>query len=80
MIVAADVATARAAVGRWGTVEVLNEARTVLRMQSDSLDWPALVLGSIGADFTVLSPPELVTHLHAWAERFGRTALAVGES
>ena len=80
VILETDVATARAAVGRWGTVEVLDEAGTVLRMHSDSLDWTALVLGSIGADFRVVSPPELVPHLHAWAERFGRTALAVRNS
>ncbi len=80
VIVEADIATARAAVGRWGKVEVLDDHRTLLRMQSDSLDWPALVLDSIGANFTVVSPPELVPHLHAWAERFGATALATGNS
>ena len=48
-------------------------------MTSDSLDWPALALGSIGADFTVVSPPELVPHLHRWGERFGRVALATGD-
>ncbi len=76
VIVEADVATVRAAVGRWATVEARDDEHTVLRMTSDSLDWPALALGSLGADFTVVSPPELVPHLHAWAARFGRVVLA----
>ncbi len=76
VIVEADVATVRAAVGRWAIVEARDDEHTVLRMTSDSLDWPALALGSLGADFTVVSPPELVPHLHAWAARFGRVVLA----
>ncbi len=79
VIVEADVETVRGAVGRWATVEARDAQHTVLRMTSDSLDWPALTLGSIGADFTVVSPPELVAHLHAWGQRFGRVALATGD-
>lgn len=41
-------------------------------MTSDSLDWPALVLGATGADFEVVSPPELVEHVREWGQRFGR--------
>lgn len=33
-----------------------------------------MALGSLGADFTVVSPPELVEHLHEWATRFARAA------
>ncbi len=79
VLVEADSATVRAAVGRWATVEARDDEHTVVLMTSDSLDWPALALGSIGADFTVISPPELVPHLHAWGERFRRATLATGD-
>jgi hypothetical protein len=41
-------------------------------MTSDSLDWPALALGSIGAEFEIVGPPELFNHLRDWAARFAR--------
>ena len=41
-------------------------------MTTDSLDWPAFALGSTGADFEVLSPPELAEHIRDWAGRFAR--------
>lgn len=42
-------------------------------MSTDSLDWAVTVLGLVGADFTALSPPELLDHIEDWARRFGRT-------
>jgi predicted DNA-binding transcriptional regulator YafY len=41
-------------------------------MTANSLDWPAMALGSVGADFEVISPPELTAHLREWGERFVR--------
>ncbi len=41
-------------------------------MTSDSLDWPTMALGAVGADFTVVSPAELRDHVHEWADRFSR--------
>jgi predicted DNA-binding transcriptional regulator YafY len=41
-------------------------------MTSDSMDWPALALGSIGAEFEIVQPLELVEHIREWAARFGR--------
>ena len=41
-------------------------------MTSDSLDWPTLVLCNADAEFEVVSPPALVDHLRAWAERAER--------
>jgi predicted DNA-binding transcriptional regulator YafY len=64
----------RAVVGRWGTVEPLDEASCVLWMTTDTLDWPTMTLGSIGAEFEVLSPPEMVAYVREWGERFGRAA------
>jgi predicted DNA-binding transcriptional regulator YafY len=67
------------AVGRYGTVEPIDgdgEGRggqaCRLRMTVDSLDWPAWLLGAIGADFTVVEPPELREHLSALGRLFLR--------
>lgn len=59
-------------VGRWAEVEADGPERCVLRMSTDSLDWPAMVLGSLGAEFEVRSPPELPELLREWGERFSR--------
>src|ERR1700733_10114497 len=49
-------------IGRWATVEELNHETCLIRMTSDSLDWPLVALSATEADFEVWSPPELVTH------------------
>lgn len=59
-------------IGRWATVTALDESRSVATMTAESLDWPAMALGTVGADFAVLSPPELTAHLKEWAGRFLR--------
>lgn len=64
--------TVRARVGRWATVEDSGDGRCVLRMTTESLDWVAMTLGVIGADFEVRSPPELLDHLRDWGTRFTR--------
>ncbi|MGH2688630.1 MAG: helix-turn-helix transcriptional regulator [Actinomycetota bacterium] len=64
-------------VGPWGTVEALGAGWCRLTMNVDSLDWPAMVLAAVGADFVVVRPPELVEHVRAAAARFAR-ATAVG--
>jgi predicted DNA-binding transcriptional regulator YafY len=48
--------------GRWCRV----------RMTVESLDWPAFALGIVGADFQVVSPPELRGTIGEWATRFAR--------
>jgi hypothetical protein len=45
-----------------------------MRMSTDSLDWAALAIGAMEAEFTVVSPPALVEHLRRWGERFVRAA------
>jgi predicted DNA-binding transcriptional regulator YafY len=62
----------RESIGRWANVEDVEAATCRLRMSVDSLDWPALALGSIGAEFEVLGPPELIEHVREWSARFGR--------
>lgn len=68
----APAAAVRERIGRWSTVEEIDAAHCRVRMTADSLDWPALALGMVGADFRVLGPPELRDRLHEWSARFGR--------
>jgi predicted DNA-binding transcriptional regulator YafY len=68
----ADAVAAR--VGRWATVEEAGEGRCRLRMSTDALEWAALTVGSLEAEFTVVSPAALREHLRRWAERFARAA------
>ncbi|MFI9325581.1 helix-turn-helix transcriptional regulator [Kitasatospora aureofaciens] len=62
----------RAHVGRWGEVEEVDATRCRLRMTADSLDWPAMALGSLAADFRIIHPPELRTLIADWSTRFAR--------
>ncbi|MGI8417624.1 MAG: helix-turn-helix transcriptional regulator [Nakamurella sp.] len=64
--------TVRDRIGRWAGVERRDDTSCVVRMRADSLDWPAMALGTLAADFTVLSPPEFVDYVRGWAERFER--------
>jgi predicted DNA-binding transcriptional regulator YafY len=68
----APASEVRRRIGPWGTLEELGDDRCLLRMTSDTLDWPTMVLGNAAAEFEVLSPPALVDHLRSWAERFAR--------
>lgn len=69
--VAAPVEVVRRVIGRWADV-VQHADGTVFRMRTDSLDWAAMTIGVLGADATVVSPPELIGHLRGWASTFGR--------
>ncbi|MBO0849951.1 MAG: YafY family transcriptional regulator [Pseudonocardia sp.] len=72
----APPASVRSVIGRWARVEPAGDDRCVVRMRTDSLDWPAMALGAVGADFTVHSPPELFAHVRDWGQRFGTARLA----
>ncbi|WP_114424074.1 helix-turn-helix transcriptional regulator [Nocardioides houyundeii] len=69
--VAAEPERLMALAGRWAEVSAV-EGGCLLEMNTDSLGWPLMVLGECGADFTVESPPELVTAVAEVAARFGR--------
>ena len=60
--------------GRWGTVEAIDDATCRLRMTLDALEWPAMVLAAVGADFEVIEPPELRDEVGRIAALFGRAA------
>ncbi|GAA0946191.1 YafY family protein [Pseudonocardia zijingensis] len=72
VLVAAPADRVRSAASRWGTVEDAADGRCRLTMRADSLDWPAMLLGSLDADFEVVSPPELLDHVRRWARTFDR--------
>ena len=78
VLVEAPAAAVRERVGRWAAVEELGAARCRVRMTADSLEWPAMALGAIGADFQIVSPPELLGLARDWGRRFSEAALAAG--
>jgi len=51
---------------------VLLGPRCRVRMTADALEWPIMGLGLVGADFRVVSPPELTDWVRDWGARFSR--------
>jgi len=72
VLIDAPAAAVRERIGRWATVEKAGPGRSRIRMTADSLDWPTMALGAVGADFEVVSPPELADHVRDWGRRFSR--------
>jgi predicted DNA-binding transcriptional regulator YafY len=68
----ASVAEVEMKVGTWGEVESQPNNRCLLKMNTDSLDWPLLAVGSIGAEFRVIEPPALRQLVEEWNGRFTR--------
>ncbi|WP_214409584.1 helix-turn-helix transcriptional regulator [Sphaerisporangium fuscum] len=73
VVVHAPAEVVRRAVGQWATAEEIDERSCRMRMATETLDWPAMILGGLGAGFEVVQPPELVVHLREWAARFSRS-------
>ena len=62
-------------IGPWiGTVEPLDDERSVLVTGADRVEDIAVHLGWIGADFRVTEPPELVEALRTLATRYAAAA------
>ncbi len=72
VLVDAPAAAVRERIGRWSTVTEAGAGRCRVRMTADSLDWPTMALGAVGADFEVVSPPELRDRVQDWGRRFSR--------
>ena len=51
-------------------MEPISDRSCRLRMSFDDLDWPAIVLAAVGADFEVVDPPELRDHVRRIGELF----------
>jgi predicted DNA-binding transcriptional regulator YafY len=75
--VRATAADVKRVVSRWGTVEAIDDGSCRLLMSVDTLDWPAMVLATVGADFDVVQPPELTDYVRTMGELFLR---ATGQS
>lgn len=69
---AVAAATAEASVGRWASIEPLGEDRCRMTMDTDSLDWPVLVMAGLDCDFEVEAPDELGALVARLGERFTR--------
>ncbi|MFD0974292.1 helix-turn-helix transcriptional regulator [Plantactinospora endophytica] len=78
VLVQAPPAVVEQRLARWATVEYVDERSCRIVMTTDTLDWPVMALGSLGAEFEVLSPPELVDQLQEWSERFARATATAG--
>ena len=52
----------------------ISASRCRVRMTADMLEWPIMGLGLVGADFQVISPPELIDWVRDWGARFSRAA------
>ncbi len=74
VLVEAPAAAVRERIGQWVTVEDIDATRCRIRTTGDSLDWPTMALGMLGADFQVISPPELIDQLRDWGRRFSAAA------
>ena len=74
VLIATAAPQVRALVGQWGTVEPVAAASCRLRMSVDDLSWPVMVLGALGADFDVESPPEMRDRIRVAAETLLRGA------
>ena len=73
VILHVPLATAQARVAQeFGTLEALDEDRTLWRTGSDWLGGIAIHVASVGFEFEVVEPPELIEEIRALAGRFTR--------
>jgi predicted DNA-binding transcriptional regulator YafY len=76
-LVEAPAAPVRERLGRWAMVTESGPARcTVTITNPETLDWAVIALGVTGADFRVLTPPELAERIADWGARFTRAVQA----
>jgi len=72
-MVEAPAAAVGERLGHWATVTESGTDRCLVTIRNaDNLDWPVIALGMAGADFRVLSPPELAERIADWGARFTR--------
>jgi len=74
VIVEAPAEVVNERIGRWMAVSEISATRCRVRMTADALEWPIMGLGLTGADFQVISPPELIDWVRDWGARFSRAA------
>lgn len=76
LIIEAPAELVIARVGRWADVTALTPTSCTMIMDTDSLDGPLFVIGVVGVDCRVISPPELVVLAHDRGRRYLRAGLA----
>jgi predicted DNA-binding transcriptional regulator YafY len=72
VIVEAPAEAVRERIGRWASISEISATRCRARMTADALEWPIMGLGMVGADFQVVTPPELIDWVRDWGARFSR--------
>jgi predicted DNA-binding transcriptional regulator YafY len=77
-VIEAPAAVVRERIGRWAAVEEAGPRRCRITMTPSDLDWPIIAFGVTGADFHVVSPPELADRVRDWYARFGRAVRPPG--
>ena len=77
-VIEAPAAAVRERIGRWASVEETGKEQCRITMTPSDLDWPLMALGVTGADFRIVSPPELADRVRDWGERFGRAVETSG--
>ena len=78
VLIRAPAEVVRSRVGRWGTVEAIDDGRCRLLMVADSLEWPMMALGVTGEEFEIIAPPEMLEYAREWADRFSRATRRSG--
>ncbi|HEY0998851.1 MAG TPA: WYL domain-containing protein, partial [Streptosporangiaceae bacterium] len=78
VIVEAPASVVRERIGRWSSVAEIDAGRCRVRMTADMLEWPVMGLGIVGAEFQVISPPELIEWMRDWGARFSRAGQGSG--
>jgi hypothetical protein len=66
----------RSLVGQWATVEEIGGGASRMRMSVDDLAWPVFIIGTLGAPFTIESPPQLVEAVRSVGETLLRGSAA----
>jgi predicted DNA-binding transcriptional regulator YafY len=80
-VIEAPAAVVSKRIGRWATIQEDGPGRCLVTMTpGDNLDWPVIALGVVGADFQVLSPPELIARIGDWGTRFTRATRPAAET
>jgi predicted DNA-binding transcriptional regulator YafY len=62
----------RRRIGRWATVEPVDDGSCRVEMAAENLEWAVFALGVTGGEIVDVHPPELLDQVHAWSARFAR--------
>jgi len=80
VLIQAPAAAVRQRIGQWAAVEDIDATSCRARMTADSLDWPVMALGAVGAGFQVVSPPELLDRVRDWGRRFSQASVTTHDA